>query len=618
MGTVTGFGVINSNHSSIFTNRVLNVVSRSNNTSLQKLSSGLRITRAADDAAGLAVSEKMRGQIQGLDQAQTNTQDAISMVQTAEGVLDVANSIIIRMRQLSIQAANDNYTNSDRMQIQKELNQLIDQLDRVANYTEFNTKVLLNGQTIGVAHSSDKRVATADIIGEVEDADYVITVLAAGTASNVHGTANLSDVNNDGVINLKDAGITGDAELHIEIDDNTRIVSLNENDTLYDVVRKINDANVGVLAGLDRDANDITLTSVHSGSRFNINFGKDPEGVALKLGLFGGRDLSKTKDLITYDASGTAYRAFTTGTDTIISIANVTDQYMFPTIPGRRDEAGGYVQSLGVFRSNSDIFTEKEFSSPIGGMTNGPAAPALGNPNLSDSRLLKGLVIKIDEQIDYGYMQRDNSYFSGEFYDNWPYDPNGDGYIRHRAQVPSEREIIATTEQEWKSITQIQLRVRSNKQQFQVGANEGQLFGASFGNITPENLGLAVKLHSDGKVNLEKTDYSSGTRNAGPLYQMNISIETRESAESAITKIDNALQKISLQRTALGALQNSLEKTHDYLNENRLFESESRIRDLDMAKEMISFTRTQVLLQSGVAMLGQANTKHQAVMQLIR
>ncbi|MCK9226049.1 MAG: hypothetical protein M0Q02_13320, partial [Candidatus Muirbacterium halophilum] len=607
------------NHSSIFSRRILNINKSSNTNSLQKLSSGLRINRAGDDAAGLAVSEKMRGQISGLDQAHTNVQDAISMVQSAEGVLEVANSIIVRMRQLAIQSANDNYTNRDRIEIQRELDQLVDQIDRVANYTEFNNKVLLNGDTIGLGLSSNKKIGTADIVGEVENADYMVTILDAGTASNVHGTANLTDVDDDGVINLGDAGVTGDAELHIKIDKQTRVIVVDEKDSLQDVVRKINDANVGVLAGLDSDQNDITLTSVHSGSRFNISFGADPDGVAVKLGLYGGQVLSDTKTITTVTSNGVSHRAFTSGTDTIISIANVTHQPMFPTMPGRIDEAGGVFQSMGIFRSDSDIFTEKELSRPIGGILGGPQPPALGNPLLENTRLLKGIVLRIDEQLDYGYMQRtEDDDLEHDFTRNFPVDPAGVGYPDHRAQVPGEREVTANNEQEWKSITQFQLRIRSNKQNFHVGANEAQVFLASFGNITPENLGLAVKLSTDGKVNYGKTDYSTGTRNAGPLYQMNISIQTRESAEQAITIIDDALKKISLQRTSLGSMQNALEKTGDYILHNRLYESESRIRDVDMAKEMLNFTKTDLLNQSGVTMLSHANSKHETILQLLK
>ena len=123
--------------------------------SLEKLSTGLRINRAADDAAGLAISEKMRAQVRGLNQAIRNAQDGISMVQTAEGGLNETHAILQRMRELAVQAANDTYTSQDRMEIQKEINQLVEEIDRISATTEFNNKKLLDGSTSALV-SSDK------------------------------------------------------------------------------------------------------------------------------------------------------------------------------------------------------------------------------------------------------------------------------------------------------------------------------------------------------------------------------------------------------------------------------------------------------------------------------
>jgi flagellin len=114
---------------------------------MEKLSSGLRINRAGDDAAGLAISEKMRGQIRGLDQASRNAQDGISLIQTAEGALNETHSILQRMRELAVQAANDTNVGEDRDQIGKEIAQLQAEIDRIADQTEFNTKKLLNTNT---------------------------------------------------------------------------------------------------------------------------------------------------------------------------------------------------------------------------------------------------------------------------------------------------------------------------------------------------------------------------------------------------------------------------------------------------------------------------------------
>ncbi|WP_025027202.1 flagellin N-terminal helical domain-containing protein, partial [Caldalkalibacillus mannanilyticus] len=113
--------------------------------SLEKLSSGLRINRAGDDAAGLAISEKMRGQIRGLNMATKNAQDGISLIQTAEGALNETHSILQRMRELSVQSANDTNTDEDRAELQKEVTALIAEIDRISTDTEFNTQKLLNG-----------------------------------------------------------------------------------------------------------------------------------------------------------------------------------------------------------------------------------------------------------------------------------------------------------------------------------------------------------------------------------------------------------------------------------------------------------------------------------------
>jgi len=138
--------------------------------SLEKLSSGLRINRAADDAAGLAISEKMRAQIRGLDQATRNAQDGISMIQTAEGALAETHSILQRMRELSVQAANDTYTSTDRMEIQKEVDQLKSEIDRIAVTTQFNNKNLLDGSTSALV-STDKLSTKVFMRGELRQLD---------------------------------------------------------------------------------------------------------------------------------------------------------------------------------------------------------------------------------------------------------------------------------------------------------------------------------------------------------------------------------------------------------------------------------------------------------------
>ena len=141
--------IINHNLNAMNAHRNMMINNTNSAKSMEKLSSGLRINRAGDDAAGLAISEKMRGQIRGLDQASRNAQDAISLIQTAEGGLNETHSILQRMRELAVQSANDTNVNADRGAIQDEMNQLGNEIDRISNNTEFNTQKLLDGSFTG-------------------------------------------------------------------------------------------------------------------------------------------------------------------------------------------------------------------------------------------------------------------------------------------------------------------------------------------------------------------------------------------------------------------------------------------------------------------------------------
>ena len=154
--------IIQHNMTAANANRQLGMVVTSQAKSTEKLSSGYRINRAADDAAGLSISEKMRGQIRGLEQASTNAQDGISLIQTAEGALNETHAILQRMRELSVQAANGTTTSEDRDSIQSEISQLQEEIDRIADTTEFNTMKLLDGSfksTLQIGANSGQTMA---------------------------------------------------------------------------------------------------------------------------------------------------------------------------------------------------------------------------------------------------------------------------------------------------------------------------------------------------------------------------------------------------------------------------------------------------------------------------
>jgi flagellin len=140
-----GYMIINHNLSAMFANRQLGVTQADTTKAMEKLSSGLRINRAGDDASGLAVSEKMRGQIRGLNQAERNIQNGVSFIQTTEGYLQETQDILHRMRELSVQSANGIYSDEDRMQIQVEVSALVDEVNRIASHAQFNGMNMLTG-----------------------------------------------------------------------------------------------------------------------------------------------------------------------------------------------------------------------------------------------------------------------------------------------------------------------------------------------------------------------------------------------------------------------------------------------------------------------------------------
>ena len=189
--------IINHNMNALNAHRNMGVNNTNAGKSMEKLSSGLRINRAGDDAAGLAISEKMRGQIRGLTQASRNASDGISLVQTAEGALNETTNILQRMREISVQSANSTNTETDRAALQEELNQLTTEINRIGNTTEFNTQKLLNGgagssSSANVTDATSAKVTggVASTIADVTGADVKIKV--DGTTFDVSSVINLS------------------------------------------------------------------------------------------------------------------------------------------------------------------------------------------------------------------------------------------------------------------------------------------------------------------------------------------------------------------------------------------------------------------------------------------
>ena len=185
--------IINHNLNAMNAHRMMMGNTQSAGKAMEKLSSGLRINRAGDDAAGLAISEKMRGQIRGLDQAGRNAQDGISLLQTAEGALNETHSILQRMRELAVQSSNDTNTEDDRKEIQKEMNQLTSEINRISTTTEFNTQNVIDGTYSGKKlqiGANQSQQFTVDI----SDMSSLATKVSSSTST---GTVDVSTLDAD-------------------------------------------------------------------------------------------------------------------------------------------------------------------------------------------------------------------------------------------------------------------------------------------------------------------------------------------------------------------------------------------------------------------------------------
>ena len=245
--------IINHNMNALNAHRNMGVNNTASGKSMEKLSSGLRINRAGDDAAGLAISEKMRGQIRGLEQSSRNASDGISLIQTAEGALNETTNILQRMRELAVQSANDTNTADDREQLQKEMTQLGEEIDRIANNTEFNTKKLLNGN-MGAATTATK--GTVVNSGRLDTAADGNTVLTALTDAN----GNSLGIAADDVITVT-WSVNGTQK--------TASLTVQAATEMDDLLTKISDD--GTVESAEIDGGAITITAQDTGAAGQIN-----------------------------------------------------------------------------------------------------------------------------------------------------------------------------------------------------------------------------------------------------------------------------------------------------------------------------------------------------------
>lgn len=309
--------IINHNITALNTYRQLGINSNKQSASMEKLSSGLRINRAGDDAAGLAISEKMRGQIRGLDQSSRNAQDGISLIQTAEGALNETHDILQRMRELSVQASNDTNTSTDRNEIQKEFNQLNEEVDRIANTTEFNTKKLLTGE-IGTSVDKGGVVSNVQQTANTKAGTYNITVTSVATA------ASTGDL-----LNADEANTTAAGSFNITVNGKVSTVSWEANESYKDLAARINSQVSGVKA---------TFTDNGGTNNNNFTIETTDVGASQSIALTASADAAfSSSDIL----NGTPITT-QNGSDAVVSATDAGSNPLTVGVSGNKISLTGY------------------------------------------------------------------------------------------------------------------------------------------------------------------------------------------------------------------------------------------------------------------------------------
>ena len=462
--------VVQHNLQAMNANRMLNITTGSQSKSAEKLSSGYRINRAADDAAGLSISEKMRKQIRGLDQASTNAEDGVSAVQTAEGALTEVHSMLQRMNELAVQASNGPNSKTDRDAIQSEIDQLTTEIDRVAETTKFNETYLLKGDADG---------ATKDVYMKGHD-----------------------------------AGLKG------------------------------------------------TLTDGATSATFKVAAGALDAGKKVTI---GGKE---------YSIGSTAAEA-------------------------KKLYAADAADGTGKVKIDGKEYTLKD------------TAPDTGAGEISKTELDK--LVKAGVTVEYGgkslTVMNDNG---------------GDGVDDSDSSIISAAKAVELMTAELKTANNIGATKTAATITAAAGgytSDAGIEFTIGKGTAeVAEKLNFNLHVGSDADMT-NKINVNIETMNSSYLgiKGLNVTDETGVSATYAVDAIADALQKVSDQRSSLGAVQNRLE--HTIANLDNVVENttsaESRIRDVDMAEEMVEYSKNNILAQAGQSMLAQANQATQGVLSLL-
>ncbi|MCL2096736.1 MAG: flagellin [Oscillospiraceae bacterium] len=544
---------IQNNIPALNTFRQLGVNNTGSAKALEKLSSGFRINRAGDDAAGLAISEKMRAQIRGLNRASANAQDGISLIQAAEGALQETHSILHRMRELAVQGANDVLEPVDRQAIQDEINQLTKEVDRIAFTTEFNKKIILDGSLTNgkyISTVSGSGISSLTIIpadgsdpdNAIKNALTTVAVVQAGQQANA--TYDLKFINEPDADPVK-GGIVQEGYQGV-------------------ITIVLGEAMMRDLGIEDQDADATFKVSVEVGDTADVVAGKVRDMLQAALGNDWEITSSDSKLNVKHKFVGN----YGVGEDEAglgeFTLASETD-FLDITFEGEDDifEIGSDIHDSAQGTSGQDVYIEIN-GEPFDFSADGVETNMFTFGDVAAAGALRGRDSLRQIALSTG-------------------EPNGDnnGRFSFKLDDPTRMSNAIVSIDDGSDLT------------LQVGANTGytQTIALSIRSLSAVSLGVA---------------------------ELNVSNHAK--AQNAIAATEFAITQVSTQRAALGAVQNRLEHTISNLDTvaENLQDAESRIRDVDMAKEMMNFTKFSILMQASQAMMAQANSLPQGVLQLLR
>ena len=587
--------VVQHNLQAMNANRMLGITTKGAGNSTEKLSSGYRINRAADDAAGLAISEKMRKQIRGLDQASENAEDGISSVQTAEGAMNEVQDMLQRMNELVVQAANGTNSVTDRQYIQDEIDQLISEVDRVAETTKFNETYLLKG---------DAAKPTKSVYITNYSVTYTKNTLPndvpIGTAvtykTNYVGTNNMYIVSAS--IYTSGSNISLGADKITKGEDITKYLEADKTSGDNKAKAKLNTTSYVAFINVELKSKLLT--------------GKDGE-----VKGDAGMDLSTDGTTSTVRANRNLF-IYNSANDTITRITKGTEMTQ-------------YLESDNTMKSSYRLVD----------IVYGDGTKIAKNDNITNPTSTTVSAQRVVDTVTGGngfkwtddYLERDVS--MKKLYDangkevsgvalNKYFGENGEYlgglYTTSQARVIDEV-FTSETSSIAKNLTNIQT---NNTNDYKVALINDYITQSSKRIAAGLDVNLQAGADSDraNKISIALDTLTSAGLGIDKLASYNIGIvdTTGENATDAIDVIADALQQVSRQRAALGAVQNRLDhtiKNLDNIVENTTA-AEAQIRDTDMAEEMVKYSNTNILQQAGQSMLAQANQSNQGVLSLLQ